>query len=750
MATIVNQMQNDEDQQNQPGTPPAGQTAITPVTGGQSSAIAPTAPVQGAGAPQQKGSGRFTNIQKYVQANQGSGQKMAGDIGKQVGKSQQQLTKTIGGTTAFKNTIESEKNRLNQGLDILGQVKSLVNPEDPNAPEQQNNSFQVGGFTPESAGRPQGEPNAQAQPAAPNLVDQLLSQQDAITKLRTGQSEAGNIEKQSQDLFGTAQQQLGTVQQMADFAKTEPGRFELLRQTYQRPTYTAGQKRLDQVLLQNTGGGQVLNDLQRGLGEQVKTSGEQIKTAQGEIGSGVEQLKDIANSRAIRFNEALSGEQQQLQSNIEARRNAQLASLTDIQNQATQKLANKEALDPNYFTQLGLSPEEAKQAYDNYEAVRNYGNTSIDSARQEVDKRVNALSNTLPSYVEQLSRSVDTAELAEIDRQLKIKQPGYAGQQREQELLRQREVAQNKYNSALGKRTDVIKQLNQLAVDTTGRDFSGLGLDPNDPNQVKTFTDRILPGVTTKYRENLSNLQNRRNEVVGGIDFSQFIRGATPDNLTLQNVANDQDYNKYLALSKLAGSNPTLLTENDRAKAGTGLNAARAKFDQTRANEAIKQILADKIKQSGGEMPSGAAGNEARDLFRSLAAAQGFASGGLLGAGATQIAPIQNIIDSIGGSLGGLFSDKTLKKDIKTPESKDIKEMLDNLNAFSYKYKDKNHGNGKQLGVMAQDLKKSDMGSEMVKGEQGNMQIDKNKAISTLLAAVSDMHDRMKKIEGKR
>lgn len=740
-------MQDNEDEQAQQAQGAAqqqGQSAIIPVSGAQGSTIAPTpaSPV----TPQQRGSGRFTNIQKYVQANQGAGQRMAGDIGKQVGKSQQQLAGTLEQTGGFNKSIQQERDRIAGASNIVSQIQSLVGPEQQQQQVKDVSAFRVGGFTPESAGRPQGEPQA-AQPVQPNAAEQLLKQQDEIARLRTGQTQAGDIEQKSQDLFGKAQQQLGQVGQLAEFAKTEPGRFELLRQTYARPTYSSGQRRLDQVLLQNTGGGKVLGELQKGLGQQVKQSGEQLKSSQAEVGSGLADIQDRAASAKGRISDALAGETGQLQSNLETRRQQQLANLQGIEAQAKQKLANKEVLDPNYFTQLGLSPEDSKKAYENYEAVRTFAQPQIAKAEQEVNKRVDAVSNQMPALFQQLLKydralSVDdaTANLNKIKAQLNVPRSGRFSGEEGEELRRQEQVA----IAALGnakQANSLWEKVNALAVDTAGVGFGkdqALGRSIND---LVRFKDIILPKVTTAYRNQLSDLQNRRNEVVGGVDFSQFVRNTTPDNLTLQNVASDQDYANYAALSKLAGTNPTLLTEQDRAKAGTGQDAARSRFDQQRANESIKALLAERAKEQGIEMPQGGGEFGIKD-FADLATRMqlGVTTGGL-----------SEVLPSLGVQLPSFsWSDKSLKKDVKKLDSKEIKDMLDNIAAFSYKYKNSKHGEGKRTGVMAQDLKKSKAGSDMVVKKEEGMAIDNNKAISTLLAAVSDMHNRMKKIEGKR
>ena len=51
---------------------------------------------------------------------------------------------------------------------------------------------------------------------------------------------------------------------------------------------------------------------------------------------------------------------------------------------------------------------------------------------------------------------------------------------------------------------------------------------------------------------------------------------------SLGQFASDQDYAKYMALSQLAGEDPTLLQAADRANAGTGAGMGKLSFDQNR------------------------------------------------------------------------------------------------------------------------------------------------------------------------
>ena len=109
----------------------------------------------------------------------------------------------------------------------------------------------------------------------------------------------------------------------------------------------------------------------------------------------------------------------------------------------------------------------------------------------------------------------------------------------------------------------------------------------------------------------------------------------------------------------------------------------------------------------------------------------------------------------IGGltGLGASFvkSDIRVKEDIK-PASRSIEDMLDNLEPYEYDYKDEFKDDpsmeGRQLGIMAQDLEASELGDKFVQEDNnGVKRVDYGKMASTQMAAISDLHKRLKQLE---
>lgn len=113
----------------------------------------------------------------------------------------------------------------------------------------------------------------------------------------------------------------------------------------------------------------------------------------------------------------------------------------------------------------------------------------------------------------------------------------------------------------------------------------------------------------------------------------------------------------------------------------------------------------------------------------------------------------------LGGALSGaaslgsaaLMSDERLKEDIDRDAVRtDVRALLDAVDTASYRYKDAKHGEGRKWGVMAQSLQKSNAGRSLVVETPEGLGIDTRTGFGTLLAAMKDLHDRTKQLEGRR
>ena len=107
---------------------------------------------------------------------------------------------------------------------------------------------------------------------------------------------------------------------------------------------------------------------------------------------------------------------------------------------------------------------------------------------------------------------------------------------------------------------------------------------------------------------------------------------------------------------------------------------------------------------------------------------------------------ISGTTSGVVGSLLGSISDRNEKKNIKDGKEK-TKKFLDSLSAKEFEYKDGD--GGITIGIMAQDAAKSKAGSGMVKDLGGTLMIDTAQATGPMLAALSELNERIKKLEGK-
>lgn len=109
-----------------------------------------------------------------------------------------------------------------------------------------------------------------------------------------------------------------------------------------------------------------------------------------------------------------------------------------------------------------------------------------------------------------------------------------------------------------------------------------------------------------------------------------------------------------------------------------------------------------------------------------------------------QAQPASNINRS-----GVVLSDEEQK--VKTNRGAGLQDMLDQLHAYQYRYKDTSLPGtmpGKRLGVMAQDLEKSPLGKQFIREDpQGHKLVDYGSMAGTQLAASAMLNDRLNQHE---
>jgi len=102
---------------------------------------------------------------------------------------------------------------------------------------------------------------------------------------------------------------------------------------------------------------------------------------------------------------------------------------------------------------------------------------------------------------------------------------------------------------------------------------------------------------------------------------------------------------------------------------------------------------------------------------------------------------------AMGGNKQSDEDIKVKKKAIENTGGK-IDDFLSTIDPYTFEYKNKELG-GKQMGVMAQDLEKSDIGRAAVSEVDGVKQVNPEHLALPMLAAQSDMFKRIKELEDK-
>jgi len=238
-------------------------------------------------APGPKGSGRFMNLQKYVQANAPQAGQMAGRIGGNIANKAQATGQSAQGVQSqFGQQVANENTRLNQTGQFVNQLGSAQGSQGILQSPEDLQKFQ------------------QIRQGQSNLQQANLSQQ---------------------------QQQLQALQEQGKLAGSEAGRFQLLRQNFGTPSYSLGQRKLDQLLLQTTPG--ATQAMQQQINPALAGLQQTLGGAEQDINSQYTGLQGLIGQQQQALGSALSSGVSGIESQLEA---AKLAAETGRTNAISQ------------------------------------------------------------------------------------------------------------------------------------------------------------------------------------------------------------------------------------------------------------------------------------------------------------------------------------------------------------------------------------------------------------------------------
>lgn len=160
---------------------------------------------------------------------------------------------------------------------------------------------------------------------------------------------------------------------------------------------------------------------------------------------------------------------------------------------------------------------------------------------------------------------------------------------------------------------------------------------------------------------------------------------------------------------------------------------------------AFNKVMADldyqfKVAEQSGDQ------NAKMEIERARAAMQNRMNGERTTANNT------NVAIGAAGSLAqagaaAAMSDRRLKKDVKEFKAD---KFLDNLKPSEYSYKNPAHGEGKQVGVMAQDIEKQVPQAIIETAEGKAVDYSPAKMGGPILASLASLNKRLRQIEGKK
>jgi hypothetical protein len=461
MATILNQNEENE-------TQPTTQAITSPVSG--PSTVSPS-------QPQRQGSGRFTNIQKYINANKTAGQNLvnnvSGSIQKDIG---QQKSKTDESASAVRQGIQQGQQGLNQGSQFGQQLNTIGQNIKSQTSNDQNQAF---------ANR---DVNALGIDQFDNTNYQKFQQGQNLDEVRLGLQNR-NFVNQNQNLQNVAQQNLQNI-------SSDAGRFNMIRNMFGKninPGYTSGQQRLDTMFLsQNplsdlrknlTGTQQAaqqgINESQR-LGQDITrmTQAERdlISGNQGVAQANTDAYLNMLGSYTGELNKQRAGEFQTLQDKLSSLKSNDfsggLLDKTPYQKATLAPSANPVTMDRATLERLGLS-SGPQQVYNVFNSLKNtdVANRGRDAANyQDVANQTDVDKFSLLSQIakQDPSRLAKASELGAAwdsktgsdSLQSRINQAG-------EQFAKEAQVIDRKSKDALGRHAQTAKRTWSVADATS-------------------------------------------------------------------------------------------------------------------------------------------------------------------------------------------------------------------------------------------------------------------------------------------
>lgn len=222
--------------------------------------------------------------------------------------------------------------------------------------------------------------------------------------------------------------------------------------------------------------------------------------------------------------------------------------------------------------------------------------------------------------------------------------------------------------------------------------------------------------------------------------------GKANDAINQFNAQNQQQTGMYNTQAANAAQAQNLANSQNIANQNTAIHNQQTQYNtanlpQTDYDNQFKKAQGISNSFLGQASNATQAGNQDAQITGA-----GLQAVGQLGGALVKKIPIGAAVDA--GTDAAATSDKNKKENI---EPFDASKFLDSLTSYKYNYKDpKEEGAGKFAGPMAQDLEKTPEGASLVSDSPQGKKVDYGKGFGTILAALTDVHSRVKNLEGKK
>lgn len=330
MAVVAQNGLDPNDPENQSNALGGSGTVLNSATPGASAdggggSNAPAQRANPSGAP---------NVQDYLNANQGAGQRLAGGI---------------------TNDIQNQANRINQNVTSnQNQLNNLYQPLNQNISQGQQTS-QTAFQNPQALldaynAQKTGQPLSADQQSAYDQYNQFQANVGGTAQNQQQQSNLQQYGSQGQTDYSQLQNQLLGLNQVTSAPVNQMGQQQLLQRAFGTPTYNPGQQTLDSLFLQGQG-----NNLRQNLGNIYNQTNQNVTGLNSDVNRKLSALQALSGQNITNTKNLFTGGLNDISTNVGNEYSAAQDAQTQYQRGLQQDMANGRVSN-DVYQQLGISP----------------------------------------------------------------------------------------------------------------------------------------------------------------------------------------------------------------------------------------------------------------------------------------------------------------------------------------------------------------------------------------------------------